>query len=470
MTYLAVEISLYLACAALIGICMGWLFWGRSYQRRVAEIHEEMTTSLAAERNLSDKVRHELKDAQAKLDKAIESEKAKSSKAMADIQKLLESEKEATRSARAESEQLRLDMEVAINAEKTSASNAIQEAMQHAESLKAAVDEAKAKETQIQAELEELRLMAGAEKLAAQSARAEADKLRRDMHMSLEAERQTSLAARQALDDIRGTLARTFGEGAGALAALSAQPETLAVEPAAISDGMQSQAQEIGDNELTDAAEKTEAEKPDAERLEEESPHPEGDKSIKLPGIEVEPGAAFDVLDKEATRSDEPEPVSMLIASSDTSVKHEVDGAAVLDDEDGNASDPNPDGSVTIEPNQLDLSTAIDAQPQDQKERTRPSSFYAERPDEVDSLQEIGGIDSDTERLLNEHGCFQFKQLADFSDDDIDWLSRTLPDMPDLKERIARDGWIEQARELQGKKYLAANADRPRWWSRSRLQ
>jgi predicted flap endonuclease-1-like 5' DNA nuclease len=463
VTYLAVEISLYLACAALTGICLGWLFWGRSYQRRVAEMHEEMTTSLEAERNLNDEVRHELKDAQAKLDKAIQSEKAKSSKAIADVQKLLESEKEASRSIRADAEQLRLDMDAAINAEKTSASNAIQEAMQHAESLKATVDEAKTKETQIQAELEELRLMAGAEKLASQSARAEAEQLRRDMQTSLNAERETSRAARQALDDIRGTLARTFGEGAGAIAALSAQPETLAIEPAAISDGMQSKTEEIGDSDLADATEKPEAEKPEEDAL-----PPEVDKPLKLPGIEVEPGTAFDVLDKEATRSDEPAPVGMLIASSDTNVEHEVDGTPPLGDEDSDS--PDPDGSVTIEPNQLDLSATIDAQPPDQEERTRPSSFYAKRPDEVDSLQEIGGIDSDIERLLNESGCFQFKQLADFSDDDIDWLSRTLPDMPDLKERIARDGWIEQARELQVKKYMTANADRPRWWSRSRLQ
>ena len=88
----------------------------------------------------------------------------------------------------------------------------------------------------------------------------------------------------------------------------------------------------------------------------------------------------------------------------------------------------------------------------------------------MDNLQEIGGIDSETEKLLNEEGCYQFKQLAHFSADDVDWLTEKLSDLPDLKQRIERDGWIEQARELQIKKYMATNASRPRWWSRTRLQ
>ncbi|MGI9492948.1 MAG: hypothetical protein ACR2QF_11170 [Geminicoccaceae bacterium] len=458
MTYLAVEISLYLACAALIGVCLGWLFWGQSYHRRVAKLHAEMTTSLAAERNLSDEVRHELKNAQARLDSALKSEKANAAKTVVEIQERLEHEREAARIARAETEQLRLDMEAAINAEKTSASNAIQEAMQHAESVKASVGDAKIRETQIQAELEELRLTAGAEKFAAQSARAEADQLRREMHASLDAERETSRAARQALDDIRGTLARTFGEGAEIIAALNPKAETPVDEAAAISDDEVSETEAFGDDDQAEAV----------LEFDDEIDLPESAESQMYSGIEVEPGTAFDVRKKQATGGDEPEHVDDLIVPHDTNIEYELADPATAEHEYRKPTDS--DDSATSQFNQLDPEITFNAQPVDQEERTRPSSFYEMRPDDVDSLQEIGGIDLDTEKLLNQSGCYQFKQLAHFSADDIDWLSQALPSMPDLKERIRRDGWIEQARELQVKKYMAANSDRPKWWSRRRLQ
>jgi len=463
VTYLAVQMSLYLASAALIGICLGWLFWGRSYHRHIAKIHSEMTASLEAERSLSDETKRELQDAEARLNQSVEAEKANSAKAMTEIQKLLESEKEAARTARVENENLRLEMETAVNAEKTSASSAIQGAMQDAEQLKATVEEGKTRETQIRAELEELRLMAGAEKLAAESARTEIEQLRTEMKTSLDVERETSRAAKRALDDIQTTLSRTFGEGAGFVAALDAQSEnSLAGKAAAISGNMKNDSQEIDNDNQTKSIDDLDEEKKPVNVSDSENPS----------SIDIEPGTAFDVPNHKTAAFDGPEqanePVVVPVVPIDTNLHPVADSTASLNGEDQQS--PDLTESAMGEPEQLDPPVAIDAQPGEQEKRVRPSSFYKQRPDEVDSLKEIDGIDSSIEELLNEQGCYQFKQLAHFSSDDIDWLSQALSDVPDLKERIERDGWVEQARELQIKKYVTTNADRPRWWSRRRLQ
>lgn len=456
MTYLAVQMSLYLVSAALIGIGLGWLVWGRSQHRHIAKLHTEMTTALEAERSLSDEARRDLQKAEAKLDRALESEKANTTKTVDAVRQLLDAEKEATHAARTEADRLRLDMDTAINEEKTSAANTINEAMQHAEGFKAALDEAMTRETQIRAELEELRLMAGAEKLAAQSARSEVEQMRFSMQASLDAERKTSAEAREALDDIRATLARTFGGGAGALAALDTQSETPASETAGMSDSMETGVQEVdGDDPAEVIEEFDDIVKPTA-----------FSKPITIPGIDSEPGIAFDVPDEPVTAINERAQSDDLTDPVDSD--RDDDDQASLDSED--PKHPDPDSDTASQPVQLHPSTAIEDQPTESDAVAKPRSFYDERPDEVDSLQEIGGIDEDIERLLNDHGCYHFKQLAHFSSEDIDWLTRTIASVPDLKERIEHDGWVEQARELQVKKYMATNAERPRWWSRRRLQ
>ena len=63
---------------------------------------------------------------------------------------------------------------------------------------------------------------------------------------------------------------------------------------------------------------------------------------------------------------------------------------------------------------------------------------------------------------LNSWFIFQLKILIG--------LAQTFESVPDLRERIERDGWFEQARELQDQKYVTTNAERPRWWSRRRLK
>ena len=80
----------------------------------------------------------------------------------------------------------------------------------------------------------------------------------------------------------------------------------------------------------------------------------------------------------------------------------------------------------------------------------RPASLYDRRPDSVDDLKEVKGIGPVMERVLNENGCFHFKQLANFSLRDIEWISQALGSFPD---RIERDGWVGQAKTLYLEKY-----------------
>jgi predicted flap endonuclease-1-like 5' DNA nuclease len=317
--------------------------------------------------------------------------------------------------------------------------------MQYAEDLKVAAREAQARETQIRADLEELRLMAGAEKLAAQSARAELDKLKTAMASSVEAERQTSAQARTALDEFRATLARTFGEGADLLALAKGAgdpvaldgprlPEVIEMPPPRQIEGGSRQELDQRDHDDVDqgldpgAIEKQDAEPPSA------------------PG----PGIAEGLADEAAASPDDD-------AEDGVPVGAEM---AAPEDPDSAARAVIEDVGRTAEPALL---------PADLNGATRPPSFYAERPHEVDSLQAIDGIDPKIEELLNRNGCYQIRQIAHLTADDVDWLGRAMVDLPDLKERIERDGWIEQARELDDGNYLP-NDERPRWWNRRRLQ
>jgi len=80
----------------------------------------------------------------------------------------------------------------------------------------------------------------------------------------------------------------------------------------------------------------------------------------------------------------------------------------------------------------------------------RPATLFDRRPDVVDDLKEVKGIGPVMERILNENGCYHFKQLANFSKRDIEWISAALGSFPD---RIERDDWVSQAQTLYFKKY-----------------
>lgn len=463
--YLATQISLYLASAALIGIALGWLIWGRSGKKKLTEMHREMTSALEQERKLATAAQRDLEKADAKLKDAVEREQASSGKALTEIRQLLETEKKAAVEARSTIEQLRLDMEIAVNAEKAAAAETIHETMVQSEKLKQALHQARAKETQVRAELEELRLMAGAEKLAAQTARSEFERKKVELLTSLDAERKISGEAKRALDDIQATLARTFGGKAGLLSSLETASESFQPETMDLFKEKPSSSEEAG---------KTAPGKQEAEGFIEIFQSATSSEPINVAGAESLSGAAIQV------EEDEKDTVTPAEASDDE------DREAGTGDEPTDAEDQ-PPADVTVaeilprkpvaeaeeianKPVPLHaVPTPEDPHRQDDADE-RPLTFYDKQPHDVDSLQAIGGIDPSLENLLNDQGCYQFRQLAYATQDDIDWLARQIPDIPDLRERIARENWIQQAKQLQAKKRMTAATDRPRWWSRRRLR
>lgn len=64
-----------------------------------------------------------------------------------------------------------------------------------------------------------------------------------------------------------------------------------------------------------------------------------------------------------------------------------------------------------------------------------------------DDLKRIRGIGWALERLLHRHGVYYFWQIAEWDDDDVSLMEEHL-DV--FKERIARDRWVPQAKELAG--------------------
>lgn len=61
-----------------------------------------------------------------------------------------------------------------------------------------------------------------------------------------------------------------------------------------------------------------------------------------------------------------------------------------------------------------------------------------------DSLQRIGGINSEIERLLNTHGVTRYSQIAGWSSVEVDRFDRLLGH----RGRIQRESWVEQAQIL----------------------
>lgn len=72
------------------------------------------------------------------------------------------------------------------------------------------------------------------------------------------------------------------------------------------------------------------------------------------------------------------------------------------------------------------------------------SSSYTLPITQKDDLKKISGIGSRLEQLLNGLGVYTFEQVANFSKQDIEWISERLY----FSDRIEREQWVEQARQL----------------------
>lgn len=77
--------------------------------------------------------------------------------------------------------------------------------------------------------------------------------------------------------------------------------------------------------------------------------------------------------------------------------------------------------------------------------------WLLDAPDgEADDLKRIKGVGPVMERTLNELGIYHFRQVAKLDDAGIEWVSANIATFPD---RIRRDNWAQQARDLHIEKY-----------------
>jgi len=71
-------------------------------------------------------------------------------------------------------------------------------------------------------------------------------------------------------------------------------------------------------------------------------------------------------------------------------------------------------------------------------------------PNAPDDLKLVVGIGPVLERMLHQMGVSTYRQIARWSERDIDEFDARLPEFPG---RIRRDGWVTQARELHQSKF-----------------
>ncbi|MFN3169096.1 MAG: hypothetical protein ACE37E_00200 [Hyphomicrobiales bacterium] len=72
----------------------------------------------------------------------------------------------------------------------------------------------------------------------------------------------------------------------------------------------------------------------------------------------------------------------------------------------------------------------------------RPAGLDAPKAGKADDLKRISGVGPKLESVLNDLGIYHFDQIAAWTKNESDWVDTYLR----FKGRIARDGWIAQAK------------------------
>ena len=83
----------------------------------------------------------------------------------------------------------------------------------------------------------------------------------------------------------------------------------------------------------------------------------------------------------------------------------------------------------------------------DLEDNAPPPFFGAGAPDDLKLIVGVGPV---LERMLQQLGITTYKQIARWTERDIDDFDARLPEFPG---RIRRDGWVTQARELHQSKF-----------------
>jgi len=92
----------------------------------------------------------------------------------------------------------------------------------------------------------------------------------------------------------------------------------------------------------------------------------------------------------------------------------------------------------------------------DLEDNAPPPFFGSGAPDDLKLIVGVGPV---LERMLQQLGITTYRQIARWSERDIDEFDAKLPEFPG---RIRRDGWVTQARALHASKYGAPPTARDR--------
>lgn len=427
MTYLVSQLWLYLLCAGLLGLLLGWVIWGwmsrrhladaradherqqlslkRGFETEKATLEEDVTAafhardeavkvkaSLLGELEGERKVATEAKAQIGRLTQAELAARGEFDRNLASMQERLELERGTAEEAKKAVDAIRTDMRQELHQKQ----QALAEVESSRETLRAELDNQKAAvEADLRRERQELAKANGA-----------IDDVRAEMTRQLQARQATvngaetaASAARRDAENARSELARLTEETANVHdAALKAMEQSLNEERRAKS-ALQSELQQDR-RELSEAKDNIESIRAEmAQKL----------QSRQAALVAAESGAK---LQAEASRIE----MTRLRARLD----------------------------------QQGTGNAKAASPKFTTDAPRPASLFDQRPDLVDDLKEVKGIGPVMEGILSENGCYHFKQLANFTKRDIEWVSAALGSFPD---RIERDDWVMQAQALYAKKY-----------------
>ena len=440
MTYLISQLWLYLLAAGLLGLLLGWIIWGWRSRQMIADLKAEQqkeqvalkrafeTEKLALEedRAAAFRSRDDALKLKASLIGELEGERKVVSEAKAQIGRLTQAElasrgefertlqvlQERVEKERSTAEEAKQTVEAIredVREEQEQRQTALSNAERAQEALRARLGDMEAQAKQARVSLEQRVAEEQTEKAALQLElrrdRAELsgvkdalDSLHADMNRQLEtkdlavvnAEKGMALARRET-ESTRGELDRLKAESG------SSHEEALK----ALEQG-------LNEERLTKVMLETEV-----ERL-----------SKKL--ASVSSGSQSNGAEAERISSERDDALRRQ-----RTLEAELDRLkALLKQREAESAKPAPKTFTTDAP--------------------RPASLYDRRPDIVDDLKVVKGIGPVMERVLNEKGCYHFKQLANFSKRDIEWISVALGSFPD---RIERDNWVGQAQTLYARKY-----------------
>lgn len=74
----------------------------------------------------------------------------------------------------------------------------------------------------------------------------------------------------------------------------------------------------------------------------------------------------------------------------------------------------------------------------------RPEALSGPRGGKADDLKKISGVGKHLEKVLNGLGIYHYQQIAELTQDNIDWVNAHLQ----FKGRIEREDWVKQSKQL----------------------